>query len=315
LLGLKTQETRSLQDQIIYAHVPGLEIRLLAGITTEVVAEARRRHDTYPLVTAALGRTLTGTVLLGLMQKDLEKITVQFSCSGPVKGIVAAADAHGSVRGYVTNPHAGSAAYLINDHGKLNVAALVGTGTMYVERDLGAEIGLSKEPYRGAVEIVSGEIAYDFAYYLTKSEQIPSGVNLGVFVDREQDVVAAGGFIVQMMPGADPGLADELTERIAIAPHVTEMIREGLTPLEMLRVALGRDDIAILKETEPHFRCTCSYDRAVAMLASVDKETLDDVFAKGTGEEVVCPVCNEHYFVTIDALRERIEERENGEGS
>jgi molecular chaperone Hsp33 len=299
-----------LSDQIIYAHVPGLDIRLLAGVTTEVVAEARRRHDTYPLVTAALGRTLTGTVLLGLMQKDLERITVQFSCTGPVKGIVAAADAHGHVRGYATNPQVGSPAYFLNEQGKLNVAAVVGAGTMYVERELGAEIGLSKEPYRGAVEIVSGEIAYDFAYYLTKSEQIPSGVSLGVFVDPDGDVAAAGGFIVQIMPGADPGLADDLTQRLAITPHASQMVREGATPLDMLRIALGRDDIEVLKSSAPSFRCTCSYERAVAMLAAIDKETLDDVFAKGTGEEVVCPVCNEHYFVSIEALRDELARRE-----
>jgi molecular chaperone Hsp33 len=293
-----------MSDQIIYAHIPGLELRLLAGVTTDLVAEACRRHGTFPLVSAALGRTLTGTVLLGLMQKDLERITVQFSCTGPVKGIVATADAHGDVRGYATNPHVGAPAYFLNEDGKLNVGAVVGAGMMYVERELGVEIGLSKEPYRGAVEIVSGEIAYDFAYYLTKSEQIPSGVSLGVFVDPDGSVSAAGGFIVQIMPGADETLADELTQKLAAAPHATRMVRDGLTPLQMLQTALGRHDIEILKACEPHFRCTCSYERAVAILASVDKETLDDIFAKGTGEEVVCPVCNERYFVTTDALRE-----------
>jgi molecular chaperone Hsp33 len=297
-------------DQIIYAHVPGLELRLLAGITTDLVAEACRRHDTYPLVSAALGRVLTGTVLLGLMQKDLERVTVQFSCTGPVKGIVATADAHGHVRGYTKNPHAGSPAYFLNEQGKLNVAAVVGGGMMYVEREIGLEIGLSKEPYRGSVEIVSGEIAYDFAYYLTKSEQIPSGVSLGVFVVPDDGVTAAGGFIVQIMPGADPALADDLTRRLAAAPHATQMVREGLTPLQMLETALGRDDVEVLKTCEPAFRCTCSYERAVSILAAVDKETIDDIFAKGTGEEVVCPVCNERYFVSVEALRQAVEARE-----
>jgi molecular chaperone Hsp33 len=243
------------------------------------------------------------------MQKDLERITVQFSCTGPVKGIVATADAHGHVRGYALNPQVGSPAYFLNDQGKLNVAAVVGSGMMYVEREIGLEIGLSKEPYRGSVEIVSGEIAYDFAYYLTKSEQIPSGVSLGVFVMPDEGVTAAGGFIVQIMPGADPALADELTQGLAVAPHATDMVRQGLTPLQMLQTALGRDDVEVLKTCEPRFRCTCSYERAVSILASVDKETLDDVFAKGTGEEVVCPVCNERYFVTIEALREVVGSR------
>jgi molecular chaperone Hsp33 len=287
-------------DQIIHATIAGENVRLLAGVTTGLVSEICRRHGTWPGPSAALGRTLTGTLLLGLMQKDLERVTVQFSCSGPIKGIVATADAHGNARGYVTNPHVD--APLRNE--KLNVAGIVGSGMMYVTREAGFEIGLMKEPYRGSVEIVSGEIAQDFTYYLAKSEQIPSGVSLGVFVTGDLEVTAAGGFIVQLMPGADETLADELTARLANAPSSSDLVRSGATPLEMLETALGRTDFEVLETRSARFACTCSPERARQIVGSLGRDVLEEMVAKGTGEEVVCHVCSERYFLDVDTLRE-----------
>jgi molecular chaperone Hsp33 len=291
-------------DQIIHATIPGENVRLLAGVTTGVVAEICRRHGTWPAASAALGRTVTGALLMGLMQKDLERVTVQFTCNGPIKGIVATADAHGNARGYVTNPTAD--APLVN--GKLNVAGVVGSGMMYVTREAGFEIGLSKEPYRGAVEIVSGEIAQDFTYYLAKSEQIPSGVSLGVFVAGDLEVTAAGGFIVQLMPDADEALADELTVRLGAAPHATEMVRSGATPLEMLQTALGRTDLEILETRDARFACLCSPERALQIVGGLGRAVVEDMVSKNTGEEIVCHVCNERYFIDIDAIRGLAEE-------
>ena len=288
-----------MSDQIIHAVIAGEDVRLLAGVTTNVVAEVCRRHGTWPAASAALGRTITGTLLLGLMQKDLERVTVQFTCSGPIKGIVATADARGNVRGYVTNPTVD--APLVS--GKLNVAGIVGSGMMYVTREAGFEIGLMKEPYRGAVEIVSGEIAQDFTYYLAKSEQIPSGVSLGVFVTGDLEVIAAGGFIVQLMPGADEALAEELTVRMAAAPHATEMVRSGATPLEMLQIALGRTDFEVLEERDVRFECLCSPERALQIVGSLGRDVIEEMVTKNTGEELVCHVCNERYFIEVDALR------------
>lgn len=290
-------------DQIIHATIPDTPVRLLAGTTTDLVAEACRRHGTFPAASAALGRTLTGTLLLGLMQKDLERVTVQFSCTGPIGAIVATADAGGSVRGYVKNPHAGSPETLLNSASKIDVASVVGGGMMYVVRETGVDLGLGKEPYRGAVEIVSGEIAEDFTYYLAKSEQIPSGVSLGVFVGGDGGVVAAGGFIVQLMPGAEDALVDEITRRVAAAPHATEMIRAGASPLEMLRTSFGRDDIEVLETRDARFRCICSPERARQILASLDLSEIEDMAEKGAGEEIICHVCNEHYFVPADEIR------------
>src|SRR5262249_50199304 len=159
----------------------------MAAVTTRLVDEASRRHCTTPTAAAALGRTLTGTLMLGSLLKDLEKITVQFRCHGPLENIIAEADAHGNVRGYVRNP---PIELLINSIGKLDVSAAVGRGMLYIIRDAGFEIGLYREPYCGSVPIVSGEIGEDLAYYLTMSEQIPSAVSLGVFVDGEGSVTA-----------------------------------------------------------------------------------------------------------------------------
>ena len=291
-------------DTIIRAHIPDHEVRLLSGVTTALVAEAARRHQTTRTASAALGRTLTGALLLGLMQKDLERVTVQFSGDGPIGGIVALADAAGNVRGYVQNPQADAPAH---PNGKLNVAGVVGRGTLHVRREAGFEIGLMKEPYHGIVEIQTGEIAEDLNYYLTISEQIPSITSLGVFVRDE--VLASGGYIIQLMPGSDPKLAEELDACIAAAPSVTDMIREGATPLDMLRTALDGFAVEVLDEREVRFLCTCSRERALKMLGSLDPADLEEMIEDGKGEQLTCPVCNTVYEITVDELREVARER------
>jgi molecular chaperone Hsp33 len=238
-------------DKLIHATAAHNQIKCMAAVTTILVGEACRRHRTSPTASAALGRTLTGGLLLGGGIKDLEKITVHFDCDGPIGDIVAQADPSGSVRGYVSNPEADATA--MNERGKLDVRAVVGGGKLYVTRDAGFEIGLMKEPYRGMVPIVSGEIGEDFAYYLARSEQVNSAVSLGVLmtVDGSEArqtgngqsspetaefsldslrVSAAGGYIVQMMPGAEDGLPHR--RNISRAPYATDMVRDGLLPLK-----------------------------------------------------------------------------------
>jgi molecular chaperone Hsp33 len=288
-------------DTLVHATIPGLDVRLLAGVTTGLVAEACRRHGTSPTTSAALGRTLTGTLLLGMMQKDLERVTVQFACDGPVGGIVALADAAGTVRGYVRNPLAEAPE---RADGKLNVAGVVGSGTMHVRREAGFEIGLMKEPYHGIVEIVSGEIAEDFAYYLSTSEQIPSAASLGVFVSlASREVIAAGGYMVQMMPGSSKALADDFTARIASAPSVTDMVLQGATAIDMLRTALGEVEVEVLETREVRFDCPCSRESVLRILGSLEPSDLQQMIDDGKGEHVICHVCNEGYDVTVDELR------------
>lgn len=287
-------------DHVIYATIPGLDVRLLSSVTTELVSEACTRHRTSAAASAALGRTLTGTGLLAMTQKAHERTTVQFVCDGPIGGIVAVANARGDVRGYVRNPSADAEPV----NGKLNVAGVVGGGTMHVGRELRSEDGPSTEPYSGIVEITSGEIGLDFAYYLTVSEQIPSGVSLGVFVHNATNrVLAAGGFIVQLMPGTSRDIEEDLTARIAAAPHATEMILQGASPLEMLQTALGNSSIEVLDERALQFACNCSRERFLDKLASLPRSDLEEMVADGTGELLTCHVCTEQYTVTIEDLR------------
>ena len=307
-------------DKLLHATAADNQIRCMAAVTTNLVAEACRRHRTFPTASAALGRTLTGGLLLGSGVKDLEKLTVHFDCDGPIGDIVAQADAHGNVRGYVANPQADATA--LNQHGKLDVRAVVGGGQLYITRDAGFEIGLMKEPYRGMVPIVSGEIGEDIAYYLAKSEQINSAVSLGVLmiVDRAESrrtehdntaefpldslrVAAAGGFIVQMLPRAEDGLAAHLERNISQAPYATDMIRDGLTPIGMLRAVLGDLDLAVLEEKEPRFLCQCSHERALLIIGALGRQEVEDMLQKDNGAELICHFCNEAYQISAVELK------------
>jgi molecular chaperone Hsp33 len=299
-------------DQLIHATAADNQLRCVAAVTTNLVGEACRRHRTFPTASVALGRTLTGGLLLGSGLKDLEKLTVQFHCDGPIGNIIAQADPRGRVRGYVTNPEADATA--MNPQGKFDVRAVVGGGMLYVTRDAGFEIGLSKEPYRGSVPILSGEIGEDLAYYLAKSEQINSAVGIGVLltVDHSSDgndhepefsldrlrVSAAGGFIVQVMPGAEESLIAQIERNIEQAPHSTEMIRVGLTPVEMLETVVGEMGLNVLEETEPRFVCECSRERALLIISALGPDEVEDMLEKDNGAELTCHFCNESYQLT-----------------
>ncbi len=312
-------------DKLIHATAADNQIRCMAAITTNLVGEACRRHRTFPTASAALGRTLTGGLLLGSGVKDLEKLTVHFDCDGPIGDIIAQADPSGNVRGYVSNPEADATA--MNERGKLDVRAVVGGGRLYVTRDAGFEIGLMKEPYRGMVPIVSGEIGEDIAYYLARSEQVNSAVSLGVLmtidgVEARQPgnglgspealtaefpldslrVSAAGGYIVQMMPVADDGLAAHLERNISRAPYATDMVRKGLSPIEMLQAVLGDLDLLVLEEKEPRFYCRCSRERALLIISALGREEVEDMLETDNGAELICHFCNEAYQISAEEL-------------
>ncbi len=305
-------------DKLVHATAAGNQVRLMAAITTELVGEACRRHGTSPTASVALGRVLTGGLLLGSGLKDLEKITVQFHCEGPIGNIIAQSDSSGGVRGYVSNPEADVTR--LNGRGKFDVRALVSGGTMYVTRDAGFEIGLMKEAYQGSVPIVSGEIGEDFAYYLAKSEQINSAVSLGVLMTVDADeqtedwgsrpefpierlkVAVAGGYIVQMMPSAEEELIRDIERVVREAPSVTEMIRAGLNPYEILSTALGDLNISPLDETEPKFYCQCSRERALHIISALGRAEVEDMLAKDNGAELTCHFCNERYQIRGDEL-------------
>jgi molecular chaperone Hsp33 len=299
---LTTQNTHT-QDTLLRATAADGAVRCMAAVTTELVSEATRRHETSPSVAAALGRMLTGTLLLGSGLKELDRLTVQIVGDGPVGGITAEANARGEVRGYVREPHADVP---LNERGKFDVRALVGEGMFYVTHESGFELGLYKEPYRGSVPIVSGEIGEDFAYYLAKSEQIPSAVLLGVLVRAREDgtwfVESAGGLIIQVMPGADEKTVAAIEETVRRTPHMTELIRAGARPSDLLTTALGDVPFEVLGERSVRFACACSYDRAVSMISSIERGELETILREDRGAAMTCHFCNETYRLDEAAL-------------
>lgn len=286
-------------------------VRCMAAVTTNLVAEAATRHDLWPTVAAALGRTLTGTLLLGSSLKELDRLTVQIVGNGPIGGITAEANARGQVRGYVKNPEA-DAPY--NEQGKFNVSAVVGEGMFYVMRESGYDIGLYRDPYRGSVPLVSGEIGEDFAFYLLKSEQIPSAVMLGVHLQREQPyVTAAGGLMIQIMPGADEKTVAAIEASVSRTPQVTQMIREGASPTDLLRRALGSLDFELLDERSVSFSCPCSYERAVSIISSIERAELEAMLREDGGAVMTCHFCNESYRLDEAALEQILQSHDSVE--
>jgi molecular chaperone Hsp33 len=302
------QPTDNKKDSLIRGIADNGNIRCLAAVTTNLVAEAAMRHNTSPTVAAALGRTLTGTLLLGSSLKELDRLTVQIICDGPVEGITAEAGAHGNVRGYARNPQAHVP---LNENGKFDVRAIIGNGTFYVTHESGYEIGLYREPYRGSVPIVSGEIGEDFAYYLKYSEQIPSAVMLGVLVKarqtRETYVEAAGGVIIQVMPEANQKTVFAIEESVKKAPHTTTIIRNGAQPIDLLRIALGNVPFDILEEKDVRFFCPCSYERAVSLISSIERQELQSMLDEDKGASMTCHFCNETYQIDEVQLKNILE--------
>lgn len=289
-------------DKLIHGTAADGTIRVMAAITTETVREAVRRHQTSPTVTAAFGRVLTGTLLLGSSLKDFDRLTVKIEANGAVEAIVAETEATGKVRGYVRNPLADLPP---NGEGKFDVSGIIGGGMFHVIRESGFDIGLYREPYHGSVPIVSGEIAEDFAYYLAKSEQIPSAVLLGVLLQNEEPYVkASGGVMLQIMPGANEHIVTMIEDTIRHAPHLTQVIKDGAAAQDLVKLALGEIDFEIMREKEVEFRCNCSAERAAALISSLGHDEVESMLAEDKGAAMTCGFCNEVYNLNEDDLRE-----------
>ncbi|MBB6733350.1 Hsp33 family molecular chaperone HslO [Cohnella zeiphila] len=271
-------------------------IRVFAARTTQLVGELQRRHGTYPTATAALGRTATAAAMMGAMLKGGEKLTVQIKGDGPLGQIVVDANAAAEVRGYVDDPRVHLPS---NAQGKLDVAGAVGrTGYLHVTKDLGL-----KEPYRGSVPLISGELAEDFTYYFASSEQTPSAVGLGVLVDTDESVLHAGGFIVQVMPGLSEEQLARLERAVAAMPPVTALLDQGESPEEILRFLVG-DDLTIHETAEPRFVCQCSRERVERTLISLGSEELRKMIEEDGQAEAHCHFCNETYRFDAAQLEE-----------
>jgi molecular chaperone Hsp33 len=291
-------------DKLIHATAADGTVRLIAAVTTETVTEAVRRHHTSPTASAALGRMLTGAALMGASLKDFDRLTAKIECSGPIGGIIAEANEKGDVRGYVKNPDVEVPA---KPSGKFDVSGIIGEGTFYIIRESGFDIGLHREPYVGSVPIVSGEIAEDFAYYLAKSEQIPSAVLLGVLLQNSEPfVTTSGGVMIQMMPGVNEHIVTMIEDTVAHAPHLTLVIKEGATPADLIQLALGDVKFEVLEEREVQFRCTCSMERAISMIAALGRDEVQSMLDEDNGAVLSCGFCNEIYQLSSDDLKEII---------
>ncbi|MET0753790.1 MAG: Hsp33 family molecular chaperone HslO [Pyrinomonadaceae bacterium] len=292
-------------DKLIHGIAADGSIRFMAAITTDILIEAVRRHQTSPTVSAALGRVLTGTLLLGSSLKEFDRLTVKIECSGAVEGITAEADKSGKVRGYVKNP---DAELPPNENGKFDVAGIIGEGMFYVIRESGFDVGLHREPYIGSVPITSGEIAEDFAYYLAKSEQIPSAVLLGVLLQPEEPLVkASGGVMIQILPGANEHIVTMIEDTIRHAPHLTSIISEGASAEDLVKLALGVIDYEILEEREVSFECNCSFERAVSLISSLGREEVASMLEEEKGAKMTCGFCNEVYTLDENDLQKIID--------
>ena len=280
-------------DRLVHGLAADATIRVMAVVTTETVREAVRRHKTSPTTTCALGRALTGTLLMGSSLKDFDRLTLKIEGDGPVEGIITEAVIGGKVRGYVRNPVAEVAP---KPSGELNVPGIIGNGMIHVIREAGFDIGMRLEPYVGSVEIGSGEVADEIANYLLTSEQIPSAVLLGEKLMKEDPFVrCSGGVMIQMLPGFDENHAVMIEDTILHAPSISKVMDEGATPEDLLSMTLGLIDYQILGETPVSFQCGCSLDRAKGLISSLGPDEIKAMIAENHGAQMTCGFCNEIY--------------------
>lgn len=274
-------------DHLVKATAAEGTLRAFAAITTDVAAEAIRRHDCYPVAAAALGRTMTGALLLAANLKNKEAVTVKFKGDGPLGTVTADASAEGSVRGYVDHPHVHLP---LNAQGKIDVGGGIGRGILSVTRFTGL-----KEPVTGSVNIVNGEIAEDLIHYLYTSEQTPSSIGLGVLISPELQCLSAGGFFIQPLPGASDEVLEHLEKRLQGISSVSHMAAVGMGAVGMLNEILGGfGDVKVLFKTDLTFRCNCSKNYITDRLLTLSEADLRALCDDGTAE-VKCHFCGEVY--------------------
>lgn len=290
-----TQKT----DYIVRATAAGGQIRAFAATTRGLVEEARGRHGTSPVATAALGRLLTAGVMMGSMMKnDTDVLTLQISGDGPLGGITVTADSQGNVKGYVQDPDV----MLPPKNGKLDVGGAVGIGLLTVIKDMGL-----KEPYSGQTILVTSEIAEDLTYYFANSEQVPSSVGLGVLMKKDNTVKCAGGFIVQLMPFAEERVISRLEENVGKITSVTKLLEEGYTPQRLLEELTEGLDLEITDTMPARFYCNCSKERVERAVASIGEKDIREMIGEGKDIEVKCHFCNTAYTYSVEELKSILE--------
>lgn len=285
-----------MEDYIVRATAADAQIRAFACTAKGVAEEARKAHNSSPVVTAALGRLLSAGAMMGSMLKgDSDILTLQVKGDGPVRGLTVTADSHGNVKGY---PEVPDVILPANAVGKLDVGGAVGKGSLSVIKDLGL-----KEPYVGQTLLQTGEIADDLTYYFATSEQVPSSVGLGVLMERNNTVKQAGGFIIQLMPFAEDAVIDKLEQNLQGISSVTSMLDAGNSPEQMLELLLEGLELQITDTVPVTFTCDCCREKIEKVLISLGSKELEDMINEGKEIEVNCSFCSKHYKFKVDELK------------
>lgn len=289
-----------MSDYIVRATAGDHQIRAFAATTREMVEEARKAHNTSPVATAALGRLLTAGSMMGIMMKGEDDIlTIKIQGSGPIEGLTVTSDSKGNVKGYVFNP---DVMLPPNQAGKLDVGGAVGEGVLSVIKDIGL-----KEPYLGQTILVGGEIAEDLTYYYATSEQTPSSVALGVLMNKENTVRQAGGFIIQLLPGASDEMIDNLEKKLGEITSITTLLDKGQTPEMILEHILGEFGVDIMERIPTRFHCNCDKSRVEKALISIGRKELQEMIDDGKNIDVNCHFCNKNYEFSVEDLKDLYE--------
>ncbi|WP_034551444.1 Hsp33 family molecular chaperone HslO [Carnobacterium funditum] len=271
------------------------EVRVYAIDATETVAEAQRRHGTWSVASAALGRTMIGAILLGATLKGKEKMTVKIEGNGPTGHIIVDSNGKCEVKGYIANP---KISLPLNEAGKLDVRGAVGSqGTLTVTKDLGM-----KEAFSGQVPLVSGELGEDFTYYMATSEQTPSAIGLSVLVDTDDSIKAAGGFMIQVMPDATEETITALENRLASIPMISQLMENGENPEAILDRLVGEGNVKVLEKMPVSFKCDCSKERFATAIIALGGEEIDSMIEEDHGAEASCHFCGNQYHYDIADL-------------
>ena len=288
-----------MNDYMIRATAAEGQIRAFAATTRDMVEKAKNAHNTSPVATAALGRLMTAAAMMGAdLKGEKELLTLRIEGSGPLGGLLVTANGHGDVKGYAFNP---DVMLPPNAQGKLDVGGSLDLGVLSVIKDIGL-----KEPYVGQTQLVTGEIAEDLTYYFATSEQVPSSVALGVLMNKDNTVRQAGGFIIQLLPGASDEIIDKLETKLSGISSITAILDAGKTPEEILTDILGEFGLEILKKIPVQFHCDCERSRVEKAIISIGRKEIQDMIDEGKEIEVNCQFCNKHYKFSVDELGEML---------
>lgn len=288
-----------MNDYMIRATAADGQIRAFAATTRDMVENAKNAHNTSPVATAALGRLMTAAAMMGAdLKGEKDLLTLRIEGSGPLGGLLVTANGHGDVKGYAFNP---DVMLPPNAQGKLDVGGSLDLGVLSVIKDIGL-----KEPYVGQTQLVTGEIAEDLTYYFATSEQVPSSVALGVLMNKDNTIRQAGGFIIQLLPGASDEIIDKLEAKLSGISSITALLNAGKTPEEILTDILGEFGLEILSKMPVQFRCDCDRSRVEKAIISIGKKEIQDMINEGREIEVNCQFCNKHYKFSVDELEDML---------